>query len=120
MNSTAQKNRITSPEDNGFNVYKAGWNQLQDRRDSQYQQSLKSKNTEQHSRMMESDRLRQLRLEAKTLKYKEMQNKKEMAECTFSPRIKETRSTSNLLSPSDRYNQRVDPRRNQEFLNKQN
>ena len=26
MNSTAQKNRMDLPEDNGFNVYKAGWN----------------------------------------------------------------------------------------------
>ena len=55
------------------------------------------------------------------MKYKDYSNKREMAECTFSPRIKETRSTSNLLAPSDmRYNQKVDPRRNQEFLNKQN
>jgi hypothetical protein len=60
-------------------------------------------------------------MEAKTLKYKEIQNEKEMKECTFSPRIKETRSTSNLLSPvSNPYNSKFDSKRSEAFLNKQN
>jgi hypothetical protein len=36
MSSTSQKHRLQSPTENDFNVYKAGWNEMQDKRDNSY------------------------------------------------------------------------------------
>lgn len=66
-------NRILNNKVSGFDVYKEGWNNIQDRMDKNYQRQLRKVNHEAAKRMKDAQDRQELKLQQNALKYKQIQ-----------------------------------------------
>jgi hypothetical protein len=92
MTGQTPKNRIDRPNSNNFEIYKQGWNAMQDKNDKEYQKKLRQANVQSQQRFIEAQKQREHNLQQMALKYKQEAASKEMEECTFSPRVKTSNS----------------------------
>jgi len=72
---------------NTFDIYKDGWNTMQDKSDREYQKQLRQVNQQTARRLEDAQRRQELKLQQNAIKHKKDDNLKEMQECTFSPRV---------------------------------
>lgn len=64
------QHRILNNKISSFEVYKDGWNQIQDKMDKNYQKRLRQVNKEAAKRMQDALERQEQRLQANALKYK--------------------------------------------------
>lgn len=90
------KDRLSNNQYNTFDAYKDTWNRIQDRNDRDYQRKLYEINKSTYHRMDDELKKQDLKKQQMAIHLKNEMSRKEMEECTFSPRIDVSHTSKKL------------------------